>query len=153
MHHPSQVALALRPLHFAGISLLSLPFAASAQTAVPEATALAPITVVGSAEQIRNTAGAAAFVSQSEIRTQSYSNANRVLTRVPGVYVREEDGFGNFSNISLRGVDPGRSAKVTIMEDGIMMAPAPYSDPAAYYTPRIGRMSGVEVLKGSSQVR
>ena len=153
MHHPSQVALALRPLHFAGISLLSLPFAASAQAAVPEATALAPITVVGSAEQIRNTAGAAAFVSQSEIRTQSYSNANRVLTRVPGVYVREEDGFGNFSNISLRGVDPGRSAKVTIMEDGIMMAPAPYSDPAAYYTPRIGRMSGVEVLKGSSQVR
>ena len=34
-----------------------------------------------------------------------------------------------------------------------MMAPAPYSAPAAYYSPRIGRMSGVEILKGSSQVR
>ena len=153
MLQPSLISLGLRPLQIAGFSLLTLPSAVLGQNSLPAATTLAPVTVVGSAEKIRNTAGAAAFVSQSEIRNQSYSNPNRVLTRVPGVYIREEDGFGNFVNISLRGVDPGRSAKVTVLEDGIMMSPAPYSDPAAYYTPRIGRMSGVEVLKGSSQVR
>ena len=153
MLYPSFATLPALCLNFARLSLFALPTVAFSQIAAPEISTMDPITVVGTAEEIRNTAGAAAFVGQSEIRTQSYTNPNRVLTRIPGVYVREEDGFGNFANISLRGVDPGRSAKVTIMEDGIMMAPAPYSDPAAYYSPRIGRMSGVEILKGSSQVR
>lgn len=111
------------------------------------------ITVVGQAEDIPRIAGSAARVTQEAIRTQDYTNPGRVLQQIPGVYIREEDGFGNFPNISIRGADPGRSSKVTIMEDGIPMAPAPYSAPAAYYSPRIGRMSGVEVLKGSSQVR
>ncbi|MFN0126462.1 MAG: TonB-dependent receptor family protein [Verrucomicrobiales bacterium] len=114
---------------------------------------LAPVTVIGEASMIPRMAGSAAVVSGEQISRQTYTNPNRVLQQVPGVYVREEDGFGNFPNISLRGADGGRSSKVTIMEDGIMMAPAPYSAPAAYYTPRVGRMSGVEVLKGSSQVR
>lgn len=114
---------------------------------------LQPITVIGSPEVIPSIAGSAALITSEDIRRHSHTNPNRILTQVPGVYVREEDGFGLFPNVSLRGVDGGRSAKVTIMEDGIMMAPAPYSAPAAYYTPRVGRMSGVEVLKGSSQVR
>jgi Fe(3+) dicitrate transport protein len=121
--------------------------------APPTVADLAPVTVIGEAAMIPRMAGSAALVTGEQIQRQTYTNPNRVLQQVPGVYVREEDGFGNFPNISLRGADGGRSSKVTIMEDGIMMAPAPYSAPAAYYTPRIGRMSGVEVLKGSSQVR
>jgi Fe(3+) dicitrate transport protein len=114
---------------------------------------LAPMTVLGSREEVFYQTGSAAFIPAEEIRAANTSNVNEVLAKVPGVYTREEDGFGNFPNISLRGADGTRSEKVTVMEDGILTAPAPYSGPAAYYTPRIARMEGVEILKGSSQVR
>lgn len=114
---------------------------------------LEPMTVLGSQENVFTQTGSAAFVTEKEIRAANSSNVNQVLAKVPGVYVREEDGFGNFPNISLRGADGTRSEKVTVMEDGILTSPAPYSGPAAYYSPRIARMSGVEILKGSSQVR
>ena len=129
-------------------SLEALPAARTSPDVI-----LKGVSIIGSKSEIKNIAGTAAFIDKEEIRAQSYDDVNRVLRKVPGVYVREEDGMGLFPNISLRGVDPGRSSKVTIMEDGIMMAPAPYSAPAAYYSPTIGRMSGLEVIKGSSQIR
>lgn len=111
------------------------------------------VMVIGNPANIEDMPGSAQVVTKEEIRQQSYDDVNRVLRKVPGVYVREEDGFGLFPNISMRGVDTTRSAKVTIMEDGVLMAPAPYSAPSAYYTPTVGRMSGLEVLKGSSQIK
>lgn len=111
------------------------------------------LTVVGSAEAVWSLAGSAAFVEAAEFRDRGYTNIGRILAKVPGVYVREEDGYGNFPNISMRGGDGTRSEKVTVMEDGILTAPAPYAAPAAYYFPKSSRMSAIEVLKGSSQVR
>ncbi|MFK7850271.1 MAG: TonB-dependent receptor family protein [Akkermansiaceae bacterium] len=114
---------------------------------------LEPLVVIGGEEEVYNLAGSAAYLDASEWRSQGYTNINRMLLRVPGVYVREEDGFGNFPNISMRGADGTRSEKVTLMEDGILAAPAPYSAPSAYYSPRASRMSALEILKGSSQVK
>ena len=109
--------------------------------------------VIGNQDNLENMPGSAQFLDKDDVRQQSYDDVSRVLRKVPGVYIREEDGFGLFPNISLRGVDTSRSAKVTIMEDGILMAPAPYSAPSAYYAPTVGRMTGLEVLKGSSQIK
>ena len=47
---------------------------------------------------------------------------NNLLGQVPGVNVYQEDGFGLRPNISLRGTSPERSSKITIMEDGVLMA-------------------------------
>ena len=111
------------------------------------------VSIIGSKSNVKDIAGSAAYLDVQDIREQGVEDVNRILRRVPGVNIREEDGYGLFPNISLRGVDPARSSKVTIMEDGILMAPAPYSAPSAYYMPNTGRMSGIEVLKGSSQVK
>ncbi len=118
-----------------------------------EAKILDKIMVIGNPANIEKMPGSAQLVTKEDIRQQNYDDINRVLRKVPGVYIREEDGFGLFPSISLRGVDTTRNAKITVMEDGVMMSPAPYTAPAAYYSPTAGRMSGLEVLKGSSQIK
>lgn len=124
--------------------------AAQAQDAMQT---LEPLTVVGSQDAVYEMPGSAAYVGAEDFRERGYTNLAQIAAKVPGVYVRDEDGFGNFPNISLRGVDGTRSTKVTMMEDGILTAPAPYSAPNAYYAPKAGRMAGIEFLKGSSQVK
>ena len=109
--------------------------------------------LLGSKFEARNRTGSAYFLSKQELQQQNYSDINRVLGQIPGVNIYEEDGFGLRPNISLRGTSPERSSKINIMEDGILMAPAPYSASAAYYFPNVNRMQAVEVLKGSSQVQ
>lgn len=130
------------------LSALLIP-ALQAQDALSE---LDPVVVIGSSEQVFALSGSGYVAEAEEFRELGYTNVNRILAKVPGVYVREEDGSGNFPNISIRGGDGTRSEKVTIMEDGIITAPAPYSAPAAYYSPRAARMSALEILKGSSQI-
>ena len=96
--------------------------------------------------------GSAQKLNKQEIKKIGALDPNRLFQRVAGIQVYEEDGFGLRPNISMRGTAPQRSAKINLMEDGILMAPAPYSAPAAYYFPSLGRMDAIEVYKGSSQI-
>ena len=106
----------------------------------------------GSKQNLINRSGSGYFLSPTELAKQNYTDISRILAKVPGITSFDEDGFGLRPNISLRGVSAERSAKITVMEDGVLIAPAPYSAPAAYYFPTAGRMSAVEILKGSSQI-
>lgn len=92
-------------------------------------------------------------VDSKTIEKNQTINAHEILKDVPGVTVQEEDGLGLRLNIGLRGATPQRSKKITLMEDGIMIAPAPYSAPAAYYTPLFSKIREVEVYKGPSSIK
>ena len=109
--------------------------------------------IFGNKYVAKNRTGSAYYISPEELKKFNYTDINRVLRAVPGVTFYEEDGFGLRPNISLRGTSPERSAKISLMEDGVLIAPAPYSAPAAYYFPSVARMEAVEILKGSSQVQ
>lgn len=135
------------------MAVVGLAGISAAQDFVTGVDGLDPVTVIGSVDGVREQVGSASFIEASEFRERGYTDIAKILAPVPGVYIRQEDGYGNFPNISIRGADGTRSEKVTVMEDGILTAPAPYSAPAAYYFPKSARMSGIEVLKGSSQVR
>jgi len=96
--------------------------------------------------------GSAHVVKDAQLRRFAYDDPHQVLLSVPGVYVRPEDGMGLRPNIGIRGANSDRSKKVTIMEDGVLVGPAPYSAPAAYYFPLIDRMRTVRVVKGPAAI-
>ena len=114
---------------------------------------LSPFNVIGTKGDVSSLKGSGSILDKSDLEKFYYTDINDILRQVPGVYIRPETGYGFFPNISLRGVDPNRSAKVTLMEDGIPTAPTPYADPSAYYSPTAGRMAGFEILKGTSSLK
>lgn len=111
------------------------------------------ISIFGQRNQLATATGSAFVLGEETLEQFEFDDIHRVLQSVPGVYIREEDGYGLRPNIGLRGATTERSSKVAIMEDGILIAPAPYAAPAAYYFPLMSRMSQVEVFKGPSAIK
>lgn len=119
-----------------------------------------PLGVEGEADEVvlvaarmRRAPGSQHALGGAELDRFAYDDPHAVFQLVPGVYVRQEDGFGLRPNIGIRGAISDRSKKVALLEDGVLMGPAPYSAPAAYYFPVIARMRRVEVVKGPAAVR
>lgn len=144
---PSPAALAA--------TLLSLPALAVAAPNNDNADSarLETLSVVGANPEAAATlSGAAAVVDNAKLEAFEYDDVQRILDQVPGVNIRGEDGYGLRPNIGLRGTTTERSQKITLMEDGVLIAPAPYAAPAAYYFPMVSRMTAVEVVKGPASI-
>jgi Outer membrane receptor for Fe3+-dicitrate len=102
--------------------------------------------------EVTDLAGAGTVISNEELQKARETDIQKNLTAVPGLYMRTEEGYGLRPNISIRGTAIERTAKVTIMEEGVLVAPSPYTSSSAYYFPTTGRIHAVEVLKGPAGV-
>ena len=126
---------------------------AAASANEPLAPAQEEMLVTGGKDSIQTLSGSAHLLDKTTLEQFDFSDLNKVLGQLPGVYIRSEDGYGLRPNIGLRGVTSERSQKITLMEDGVLIKPAPYTAPAAYYIPNIARMNAVEVVKGPATIK
>ena len=133
-------------------SSVALVILANSALAHSPKAAVETVTIYGSAISAQAATGAAQYIGEEELAKFVYSDIQRVIRQIPGVSVQVEDGYGLRPNISIRGVATERSGRITLLEDNILIAPAPYSAPSAYYFPTIGRMSAIEVVKGPAAI-
>ena len=131
-------------------SLASIPAASYAEQ--NENTVIETVRIVGSQADARAIAGSVNVITSEELEVFEYTDIHKILSNVPGINFRPEEGFGLRPNISIRGTYADRSGKITLMEDGVLIAPAPFSASSAYYFPTTGRLAGVEVLKGPAAI-
>lgn len=110
------------------------------------------VIVVGAPERLSKIAGTATILREAELSGSRVYNLNEALRKVPGVNVRDEEGFSLRPNIGLRGLNPTRSTKILLLEDGLPLAYSAYGDNASYYHPPMERFVRTEVLKGSEQI-
>lgn len=126
----------------------ALPAAAQQEDTV----VLAEIRVIGTPAELARIPGSATLLPPSALEVWRTATVDDVLRRVPGITIREEEGLGLRPNIGVRGLNPTRSTKVLLLEDGIPVTFAPYGDNASYYHPPITRFEQVEVLRGAGQI-
>jgi Fe(3+) dicitrate transport protein len=123
------------------------------QTAEPQPLKIPLTEVIGtSPTALDHIPGSGKVITNERIQENHRFTINETLREVPGVHVRDEEGLGIRPNIGIRGLDPTRSRKVHIMEDGVPIMLMPYADPSSYYFPPIFRFDRIEVLKGSGQL-
>ncbi len=110
------------------------------------------ITVIGDRIRLDSIPGSAEVLSGEVLTESRVFTVNEAMRKVPGVFARDEEGLGLRPNLGIRGLNPTRSSKVLLLEDGIPIAYAPYGDNASYYHPPVERFERIEILKGSGQI-
>jgi len=142
-------------VRLAFIVLAAAPASIGAQAtkAVRDSIARLPgITIIGTPSDRRTIPGGAQIIDRATLDQSRVFNTNEALRKISGVNVRDEEGLGLRPNIGIRGLNPTRSTKTLLLEDGIPITIAPYGDNAAYYHPPVGRMDRIEVLKGAGSI-
>lgn len=138
------------------VSLLALSVCAathaSGQDSNPTTPFLEEILITGGKERLSRLPGSAHYIDSDQLALFAYSDVQRIAREIPGVSIQVEDGYGLRPNISIRGVATERSSRITLLEDNVPIAPAPYAAPSAYYFPTAGRMAGFEVVKGPAAI-
>lgn len=135
------------------LALFVVPAAMLASRAAAADESVAEVRVIGDkADALQKVPGSGTLVTTKEIEREQPVDVSEVLRRVPGLTATQAESSGLRLDVGIHGLDPGRSRRVLILEDGVPVTVNPYSEPDVYYVPAVERMRGVEVVKGSGNI-
>lgn len=103
-------------------------------------------------ERLESVPGSFSLIDVKDLQESMPFSIREALTRAPGVHSVGEDSFGLGLNIGVRGMDPRRTSRTLLLEDGMPLFLAPYGDPSAHYSTPLERVQRIEIVKGSGQV-
>lgn len=113
---------------------------------------LTEITILASRQKTSMLRSPVQQVGVVELAESRVLTVNEALRKLPGVLARDEEGLGLRPNIGIRGLNPTRSSKVLLLEDGLPLTFAPYGDNASYFHPALERFERIELLKNAGQI-
>jgi Fe(3+) dicitrate transport protein len=148
MKHPSKKILA----HAITLAFSASAFNAFAEKSV-EPVAIQPVVVQGILpDRLEAVPGSFNVVDEEDLTERRPFTVREALNNVPGVNIVGEDAFVLAPNIGIRGLDPRRTSRTLLLEDGMPLFLAPYGDPSAHYSTPLQRVNRIEVVKGSGQI-
>jgi len=143
----------LRPLACALCAAFVSPAMAAGESARETGILTPRIDVVGSrAGDIAKIPGAVSVVTKEDLKLLQPLSTEAALRNVPGIVIKPEEESAVVVNFGIRGLSAA-DLKVLILEDGVPVSPGLFVGNARYYSPRIQRMEGIEVLKGAASLR
>lgn len=98
------------------------------------------------------TPGAVYQVTPEDVDLVQPRSIEDLLRRVPGIFIKREEDSAVVTNIGVRGL-PAADYKSMLLEDGVPVQFGIFVGNSRYYSPRVQRMEGVEILKGASALR
>ncbi|PPD31916.1 MAG: TonB-dependent receptor [Methylomonas sp.] len=149
-YSPQQFSMCLS---LAAIALISANVNAAGIGEDQTALELPSLEIIGQSQShLDHIPGSAFVIDPVTLERQGPLSNKDALRTVPGVHIVDEDVLGRRINIGIRGLDPRRSARTQLLEDGAPIQLAPYGDPSNHYIPSSKRIERIEVLKGSGQI-
>jgi len=98
--------------------------------------------------------GSGSIISMREMQGINPLGTQEALEHIPGINSFADDGIGNSRiSVGIRGLNPRRSSRILILEDGIPIQPALYVYPNMYYNPPVERIDGIQVIKGAGSIK
>ena len=116
---------------------------------------LSSVEIIGETDRVnRGIGGTVSKLSAATVEKIRPVGTQELLELIPGINGYADDGMGNSRlSIGIRGLNPRRSSRVLLLEDGVPIQPAVYVYPNAYYNPPAERIHAVEVVKSSASIR
>lgn len=103
-------------------------------------------------DNLESVPGSFNVVDEKELEVRRPFSVQEALNTTPGIHIVGENSFGLGLNIGMRGLDPRRTSRTLLMEDGVALFLGPYGDPSSHFTTPIERVQRIEVVKGSGQI-